>query len=49
METEIKNITEDIGEEIILKLQEINLRLNKILEKKNEKELQNQSMVRNRT
>lgn len=39
METEIKNITEDTGEEIILKLQEINLRLNKILEKKNEKEL----------
>jgi hypothetical protein len=39
---------EDIGEEIILKLEELNILLNKIFQEKNEKKLQTPSEDRKR-
>ena len=39
----------DIGEEIIMKLKEISLKINKLLEEKNEKELSNPHIPGNRT
>ena len=41
-------IQKDIGEEIIMKLKEIEFKLNKLLKKKNEEELQDPFMVRDR-
>ncbi len=46
MKTEIKP---DIGEEIIMKLEDLEFRINKLLEIRNEKELSNTPVSRNRT